>query len=98
MTAMGWLQIALFSLVILALTKPLGVYMFRVYEGDDQPLKRVFGPLERVLYRASGVDPTREQTWVEYAVGVMWFSAVSLVITYLIERTQHLLPLNPQKL
>jgi len=63
MTANGWLQIGLYALVILGLTKPLGLYLFRVYEGDRQPLPRVLGLLERLLFRLAGVDPKREQGW-----------------------------------
>jgi K+-transporting ATPase ATPase A chain len=96
MTANGWLQIALFSAVILALTKPLGVYMFRVFEGERQPLPRVFGPLERVCYRLCGVDPQREQSWQEYTLALLLFSALGVLVTYAIERLQSVLPLNPQ--
>jgi potassium-transporting ATPase potassium-binding subunit len=97
MTLVGWVQIVVFAVVILAVTRPLGVYLHRVYEGDRQPLPRVFGRLERGLYWLSGVDPKREQTWVEYAFALLAFSAFSLLVTYGIERLQHLLPLNPQK-
>jgi potassium-transporting ATPase potassium-binding subunit len=97
MTLVGWIQIVVFAGVILALTRPLGAYLHRVYEGDQQPLPRVFGRCERWLYWLCGVDPTREQTWVEYAFALLAFSAMSLLVTYGIERLQHLLPLNPQK-
>jgi K+-transporting ATPase ATPase A chain len=63
MTANGWLQIGLFALIIFAITKPLGSYMYRVFEGERQPLPRVFGPLERLLYRLFGVDPKKEHGW-----------------------------------
>ncbi len=98
MTANGWLQIGVFFLVILALTRPLGLYMFRVFEGEERPLPRLFGPLERLLYRLSGVDPRKEQDWKGYAVAMLLFSLFGLLVTYGIERLQHLLPLNPQKL
>ncbi len=98
MTVNGWLQIGLYALVILALTKPLGLYMFRVFEGERQPLPRVFGPVERLVYRLCGVDPKKEQTWKEYAAAMLLFSLVSLLVTYAIERLQHVLPFNPQKL
>ena len=97
MTFIGWIQILVFAGVILALTRPLGAFLFRVYEGERQPLPRVLGPLERGLYRLSGVDPKREQTWVEYAFALLAFSALSLLVTYALQRLQHLLPLNPQK-
>src|SRR5579863_5959703 len=96
MTAIGWLQIIVFFAAIVLVTKPLGVYMHRVFEGDAQPLPRVLGPVERFLYRLSGVDPKREQTWKEYAFALLVFSAMGVLVTYLIERVQHVLPLNPQ--
>jgi K+-transporting ATPase ATPase A chain len=98
MSANGWLQIGLYALVILAITRPIGLYMFRVYEGDRQPLPRVLGPVERLLYRLSGVDPSKEQTWTQYAAAMLLFSLVTMVVTYGIERLQHLLPWNPQHL
>jgi K+-transporting ATPase ATPase A chain len=98
MTLVGWIQILVFAAVILAVTRPLGAYLYRVYEGERQPLPRLLGPLERGLYRLCGVDPRREQTWVEYAFALLAFSALSLLATYAIERFQHVLPLNPQKL
>jgi K+-transporting ATPase ATPase A chain len=98
MTANGWIQIALFFLVVLALTKPLGAYMHRVFEGERQPLPRVLGPLERLLYRLSGVDPKREQGWKGYAAAILVFSALGVLVTYAIQRLQHVLPLNPQGL
>ncbi len=96
MTVLGWLQIFLFFGVIVAITRPLGAYMWRAFEGERQPLPRVFGPVERGLLKLSGVDPAKEQTWQEYSLALLLFSAFSLVVTYLIERLQHLLPFNPQ--
>ncbi len=93
MTANGWLQIVLFFAVIVAVTKPLGVYMFRVFEGERQPFPR----LERFFFRLSGVDPKKEQTWVEYTVSLLIFSLLGVIVTYLIQRLQHVLPFNPQK-
>src|SRR5437016_419120 len=98
MTAVGWLQIALFILVVLALTKPLGAYMFRVFEGDQQPLPRVFGRVERALYRLCGADATKEQTWPVYAFALLAFSCFGLLVTYGIQRLQQVLPFNPQNL
>jgi K+-transporting ATPase ATPase A chain len=97
MTLNGWIQIGLFALVILALTKPLGNYMHRVFEGTEQPLPRFLCPFERLLYRLCGVDPTKEQDWKGYAAAMLLFSFFGLVVTYAILRLQHLLPLNPQK-
>src|SRR5206468_10442768 len=82
--------------LISALTKPLGIFMYRVFEGDEQPLPKVFGPAERLGYRWMGVDPEGEQTWVEYAVALLVFSAFGVLVTYGIERLQAYLPLNPQ--
>ncbi|MEO8602285.1 MAG: potassium-transporting ATPase subunit KdpA [bacterium] len=96
MTLNGWLQIALFCAIILALTKPIGLYMYRVYEGPQRPLGRWLGWLERGLYRACGTDPAVGQTWVQYAFAMLVFSGVSLLVTYTLLRLQHLLPLNPQ--
>jgi K+-transporting ATPase ATPase A chain len=93
MTFSGWLQIALFAAVVAALTKPIGVYLHRVFEGERRPLAR----LERFFFRLSGVDPACEQTWLEYTVALLVFSALGLLVTYAIQRAQHVLPLNPQK-
>ena len=95
MTAGGWLQILLFSAVIAALVRPLGNYMYRVFEGEP-PLPAILGPVERLLYQLCGVDPARGQTWREYALALLSFSAFTLVVTYAILRLQHVLPLNPQ--
>jgi K+-transporting ATPase ATPase A chain len=98
MSVNGWLQILLYFIVILAVTKPLGIYMFRIFEGDQQPLPRFFGPIERWLYRLCGVDPREQQTWKEYTLALLLFSAVTMLVTYATERLQHVLPLNPQQL
>jgi K+-transporting ATPase ATPase A chain len=96
MTGIGWLQIIVFFATIVAVTKPLGVYMFRVFEGERQPFPRLFGGLERLCYKLTGVDPTREQTWKEYTFALLAFSALGVVVTYLIQRLQGVLPFNPQ--
>lgn len=96
MTANGWIQILLYALVIFAIAKPLGIYMFRVFEGDRQPLPRLFGPIERLLYRLCGVDPKEGQGWISYAIALLLFSAITLIVTYAIQRLQQVLPLNPQ--
>lgn len=98
MSVDGWLQILLYSVTILALTKPLGVYLFRVFEGDPQPLPRFFGPIECGLYRLCGVNPKEQQTWTEYSLALLLFSGITMLVTYAIERLQHVLPLNPQHL
>jgi K+-transporting ATPase ATPase A chain len=98
MTTIGWIQILLFSAIVFALTKPIGVYMFRVLEGDRQPLPRFFGSIERWTYRLCGVDPKEQHDWKQYAVAMLLFSAMTMLVTYAIERLQHVLPLNPAKL
>ncbi len=98
MTAIGWTQIAVFFVVVRALTRPLGAYMFRVVEGTRQPLPSVLGRAERLVYRLCGVDPAREQSWPLYAFSLLAFSLFGLLGTYAIERLQHVLPLNPQHL
>jgi K+-transporting ATPase ATPase A chain len=97
MSAFGWIQIAVFFGVTLALAKPLGIYMFRVFEGEP-PLRSTLGRVERGLLRLCGVKEPKPQTWVEYTIAMLVFSAIGLVITYLIQRTQGSLPFNPQKL
>jgi K+-transporting ATPase ATPase A chain len=96
MTSNGWLQILVYSAVILAVTKPLGVYLYRVFESPERPLPRVFGTLERWSFRLCGVDPDQEQTWKEYTLALLLFSLVGLLVSYAIMRLQHLLPFNPQ--
>jgi len=98
MTFNGWLQIVVFFLVILAIAKPLGVYMFRVFEGDKQPLPRTLGRVERGLLRLCGLKDPKEQTWIQYAIAMLVFSVMGLLVTYLIMRLQGSLPFNPQKM
>jgi K+-transporting ATPase ATPase A chain len=96
MTTNGWLQIGLFFVVLLAVTKPLGVFMARVFAGEKTFLDPVLRPLERLLYRLCGVDEKTEMDWKEYTVSMLLFSGVSMALLYLIERVQQWLPLNPQ--
>lgn len=98
MTVNGWLQFGLFFAVLVALMRPLGIYIARVLEGQKTFLDPVMRPVERAIYKLSGVDVSREMTWREYSVAVLTFGAVSLVLTYVIERAQHILPWNPQHL
>jgi K+-transporting ATPase ATPase A chain len=95
MTLQGWILITVYVLVLLAITKPFGAYLFQVFEGARQPFPRVLGRLEHWAYRLGGVDPRKEQTWTEYAFSVLVFSAVTLLVTYALLRLQHALPLNP---
>ncbi|HEY1766775.1 MAG TPA: potassium-transporting ATPase subunit KdpA, partial [Terracidiphilus sp.] len=98
MTANGWLQIVLLLAVVVALMRPLGMYMARVFEGKRTFLDPVLKPVERLLYRACGVKADVEMGWREYGAAMLLFSFVSLLLTYIIERAQHFLPWNPQKL
>jgi K+-transporting ATPase ATPase A chain len=98
MTLNGWFQIGLFALVIAAITKPTGLFLYRVLEGRPHPLSRVLGPLERWIYRLCGIDPRHEQPWREYAFALLAFSAFGVLVTYAIQRLQRFLPLNPQHL
>jgi K+-transporting ATPase ATPase A chain len=97
-TFVGWLQIFVFFAAVVAVTKPLGAYLLRVFEGERQPLPRLFGGLERLCQRLSGIEPRREQTWKEYTFALLAFSAFGLIVTYVIQRLQGVLPLNPQHL
>jgi K+-transporting ATPase ATPase A chain len=98
MTGNGWFQIFLFFCLVLAVTKPLGNFLYRVYERKPTFLDPVLRPIERLIYRVCGVDDTRETDWKGYGLSMLLFSGVSLLILYLIERTQQWLPWNPQKL
>jgi K+-transporting ATPase ATPase A chain len=95
MTANGYLQIAFFLVVVIALAKPLGVYMARIYEGEPAFLNRVGAPLERLIYRACGVDPAKEMRWTQYALAALWFSLFGLLLGFALQRLQNYLPLNP---
>ena len=98
MTAIGWLQFALFSLILLASVRPVGTYLARVLEGERTWLDPVLRPIERLIYRLCGVKSDKEMNWREYAYAVLGFSAVSMLMTYAIERLQNFLPWNPQGL
>ena len=97
MTINGWLQIGLFLLLILAVTKPLGVFMTRVFSREKTFLDPVLRPIERLIYRTTGVDEKHEMAWTEYAATMLLFSLVSMLLLYAIQRVQGFLPLNPQK-
>ena len=92
------IQIALFSLIIIAISVPLGLYMARVFAGERTFLDPVLVPAERFIYRLCGVEPATEQTWIEYATSLLLFSLVGMVVLYALQRLQGLLPLNPQGL
>jgi K+-transporting ATPase ATPase A chain len=91
MTANGWMQILVYALVILAITKPMGIYLLRVYDGS----MRWLAPVEGMIYRLCGIDPEDDQHWTRYAAGLLLFSAVSMLVTYVALRLQGSLPLNP---
>jgi len=97
MTANGWLQIIVFLALLLAVTKPLGIFMARVFSRERTFLDPVLRPVERLLYRLTLVDQEHEMRWTEYAFSMLLFSGVSMLVLYLIERVQQILPLNPQK-
>ncbi len=98
MSLNGWLQIGLFIAVILLLAKPMGSYMTRVFERRRTYLDPVLVPCERLLYRLTGVKADEEMRWTEYVTAMLTFSAVTLLLTYVVERLQRVLPLNPQHL
>ena len=98
MTLNGWLQILVYIAIIIAIAKPVGVFMTHVFNGERTFLHPVLRPLERLLYRLTRVDEKREMHWSEYAVAMLLFSVVSLILLYFIQRLQGYLPLNPQNL
>ena len=96
MTGTGWLQIGVYLLAILAVTPPLGRFMTRVFNRERTWLDPVLGPLERAIYRLTGVNASHEMRWTEYAFAMLAFSVVSMIVLYLMLRTQQWLPWNPQ--
>ena len=98
MTINGWLQILVFFALILAVTKPLGAFMARVFNRERTFLDPVLRPVERLIYRMTGVDEKREMRWTEYGVTMLLFSVVSMIVLFLLQRLQAYLPFNPQGL
>jgi K+-transporting ATPase ATPase A chain len=96
MTANGWFQIGFYLLVVLLVTKPVGVFMTRVFNREKTFLDPVLRPVEKLIYRLTGVDENLEMRWTEYAVAMLLFSGVSMALLYFIQRTQKWLPFNPQ--
>jgi K+-transporting ATPase ATPase A chain len=96
MTANGWFQILLFLFVIFLVTKPVGIFMARVFSREKTFLDPVLRPIERLLYRLTGVDENHEMRWTEYSIAMLLFSGATMVALYLIERLQQFLPWNPQ--
>jgi K+-transporting ATPase ATPase A chain len=98
MTANGWFQIALYCLVIIAITKPLGLYMARFFDRRKTFMDRVCHPVEKLIYRLTRVDETHEMRWAEYSCAMLLFSLVTLIALYVMQRVQAWLPFNPQQL
>ena len=98
MTLNGWLQILVFIAIIIAIAKPVGIFMTHVFNGERTFLHPVLHPVERIIYRLTGVDEKREMRWTEYAGAMLLYSLASLLLLYIIQRIQFHLPFNPQKL
>ena len=98
MTILGWAQIAIYAIVVILITRPLGGYMTRVFNGERTPLSPVLRPVERGVYFISGVDEKSEQNWVIYVVAMLLFSAAGFITLYALQRLQGALPFNPQGL
>jgi len=98
MTINGWLQILFFLALVFLVTKPMGKFMTRVFNRENTFMDPVLRPLERLLYRVTGVDENHEMRWTEYAISMLLFSVVSMIVLYAIQRLQGYLPWNPQKL
>jgi K+-transporting ATPase ATPase A chain len=94
MTMQGWILIIAFVAILIALTKPIGLWLFALYEGRRTPLHAVLGPVERGFYKLAGIDPTAEQGWRRYAVHMLIFNAVLMLFSYAVLRLQAVLPLN----
>ena len=98
MTIQGWMLIALFIAILAAIARPMGLWLFALYEGRRTPLARVLGPVERGIYRLGGIDPAAEQSWRGYAVALLVFNLALMILTYGLLRVQDWLPLNPRGL
>jgi K+-transporting ATPase ATPase A chain len=98
MSSNGWLQIVLYLVLIFLVTRPLGTFMGRVFHREKTALDPLLRPAERLIYRLTGVDENEEMSWTEYARAMLLFSGVSMLLLYALQRLQHWLPLNPQKL
>ena len=101
MSANGWLQLGLILTGFILITKPLGIYLLKVLDPEvkGKPyLERFLGPVERLIYRLLRVDPKKEQDWKSYTISMLMLSGVSMVVTYVLLRVQHHLPLNPQSM
>src|SRR5262244_2576623 len=97
MSLNGILQLAVYFLLLLAITKPIGVYMTKVFSGEKTFVSRVLGPVERLIYKICRVDASAEQRWTTYTAAMLIFSVVSLLLLYALQRLQFYLPFNPQQ-
>jgi potassium-transporting ATPase potassium-binding subunit len=98
MNPYSWIQLGFYLVVLLALAKPLGSFMAKVYQGQNTFLDRVLGPVERFIFRISGVNPEEDMNWKTYAIAVLLFNVLGLIVVYLLQRLQGVLPFNPQGL
>src|SRR5512138_539417 len=98
MNIYSWIQLVFYFVVLLALAKPLGSFMAKVYQGEHTFLDRILGPVERLIYRLAGVNPGENMNWKTYAIAAMLFNVLGLLVVYLLQRLQGVLPLNPQGL
>ena len=96
MTVSGWAMILLFTVLFVALAKPMGAWLYALYSGQNIPGVRMLAPVERGFYQIAGVDPAREQTWVGYATALVTFNVAGMVLLFAILKLQGGLPLNPQ--
>src|SRR5579872_172750 len=97
MLANAIVHVGIFSALVTAISVPLGLYMARVFAGERTMLDPLMRPLERTIYRLCGIHPEAEETWVEYAVSMLLFSMIGMLVLYAMERLQYFLPLNPQR-
>jgi len=98
MNIYSWIQLIFYLVVLLLLAKPLGSFMAKVYQGEHTSLDRVLSPIERFIYRLSGINANEDMNWKTYAIAVMVFNVLGLIVVYLLQRLQGVLPLNPQGL
>ena len=96
MTLNGWLQILFYFVVVLLVTKPVGLFMVKVFNRERTWLDPVLRPVEKLIYKLTWVDENHEMRWTEYTIAMLLFSAVSMLVLYVIMRVQHSLPWNPQ--
>src|SRR5450759_143883 len=96
MNIFSWLQLIIYMVVLIALAKPLGSFMARVYQGERTFLDPILRPVEKLIYRLSGVDPDIEMNWKVYALAMLLFNVLGLLVVYVLQRVQGFLPLNPQ--